>query len=1174
MKKTLLLAIISLIVNSVFAQNHAALENSFNINQAANLSGGMLYGTSDVWVLADGSMYAGNNTYGSTINYFNNININKIAKLNSVGVLDMAYHQANAGFNSSAEIEDVVQQADGKILIGGDFTSYNGTAISGIVRINLDGSIDPSFGISNYLNDVREILIQPNGKILVIGSFTAYSGISRSKMLRLNADGSLDTSFEVGSGFNSEVFTFGLQPDGKIVVAGAFSNYNGTAANRIVRLDANGTLDTTFVYGTGFNNNVNTVCIQPDGKILVGGNFGTYKGVSKLRMVRLESDGSIDASFTGSSTNNVVKIDLLSDNKILFASESTSLKKLNTDGTVDAGFALGAAIDDFWILPNDKIVLGGNFYSYQNTTVNTVTRIDSNGLIDPAFSTGIGLDYMVHTVKVQPDGKILVGGEFYTYNSTLVKNLIRLNQDGTIDTTFDIGTGFVGASINVIEVQSDGKIIVGGMFSSFNGNPANYLVRLNADGSFDTAFATISSRYVTSVALQPDGKVLVGQRGLTYIRRYNVDGTLDASFTSPTNPGYEVKAIKVLADGKILKANGPEEFSGNPSGSLVRLNANGSSDSSFTAYAYNDGVYDVDVQSDGKIIAVGNFTTVNGVPQTRIVRLNTNGTVDGTFSTGAGLNAVAYSVLVQPNGEVLVGGSFNAYNGQSSSRLVGINPDGTKNPMFNVGSGFSGTVYSIENQSDGKILVGGGFSNYNTYVAGCLVRLLGGGYYSLSGQNKLDADNNGCDASDIPFPNLKFHFDDGTDSYDFFSNVTGDYSFLLNAGNYTITPIVSPNFTVSPTSITANFPSQFSSLVQNYCLTSVDNLYNDLDVQIIPVSGASPGFNASYKIVYKNKGVQNLSGIVTFTFNDDVMDYITSSPSFTAQLANVLSWNFTNLAPQEQRSINVTFNLNSPVENPPLNSDDVLQFEATVSNLPNEATPDDNAFTLNETVTNSYDPNDKTCLEGTNVGPERIGDYVHYLIRFENNGTANAQFIRITDVIDTDKFDIATLEPLHASHHMVTRISNVNRVEFFFDNIQLPFDDANNDGYVMYKIKLKSNLVLGDSFSNTAGIYFDFNPPIVTNTATTTISLLGNPDFVANAITLYPNPVQDILNISQTNTEVIKSISIFNLLGQKLQYVPMGSNQNAIDVSQLKTGNYILKMETENGMRTHKFSKL
>jgi hypothetical protein len=225
-------------------------------------------------------------------------------------------------------------------------------------------------------------------------------------------------------------------------------------------------------------------------------------------------------------------------------------------------------------------------------------------------------------------------------------------------------------------------------------------------------------------------------------------------------------------------------------------------------------------------------------------------------------------------------------------------------------------------------------------------------------------------------------------------------------------------------------------------------------------------------------------------------------------------------------------------------------------------------------VVNSYDPNDKTCLEGDFVGPAKIGDYVHYVIRFENNGTANAQFVRILDEIDTSKFDISTLEPLHSSHNMITKISDGNKVEFFFDNINLPFDDANNDGYVMYKIKLKSNLVLGDSFSNTAAIYFDFNAPIITEPATTNIVQLNDQEFVKNSIRLYPNPVRDILNISQANNEDIKSVRVYNLLGQQLEYIQMQSSQESINVSQLKTGNYILKLETENGILTQKFTKL
>src|SRR5690606_35290187 len=152
-----------------------------------------------------------------------------------------------------------------------------------------------------------------------------------------------------------------------------------------------------------------------------------------------------------------------------------------------------------------------------------------------------------------------------------------------------------------------------------------------------------------------------------------------------------------------------------------------------------------------------------------------------------------------------------------------------------------------------------------------------------------------------------------------------------------------------------------------------------------------------------------------------------------------------------------------------------------------DETPQDNTAALNQTVVNSFDPNDKTCLEGNVVTPDIIGQFVHYVIRFENTGTFAAENIVVKDIIDTAKFDVNTLVPLSGSHSFVTRITNINQLEFIFENINLPFDDTNNDGYVAFKIKTKPTLQVGDAFSNTASIYFDYNFPIVTNTATTTI---------------------------------------------------------------------------------------
>ena len=235
--------------------------------------------------------------------------------------------------------------------------------------------------------------------------------------------------------------------------------------------------------------------------------------------------------------------------------------------------------------------------------------------------------------------------------------------------------------------------------------------------------------------------------------------------------------------------------------------------------------------------------------------------------------------------------------------------------------------------------------------------------------------------------------------------------------------------------------------------------------------------------------------------------------------------------------------------------------------------PSDNTFTLNQTVVNSFDPNDKTCLEGTTITPSMVGNYVHYVIRFENTGTFAAQNVVVSDVIDTTKFNIGSLVTQSSSHPFVTRI-NSGKVEFIFENINLPFDDANNDGYVAFKIKTKPTLVLGDTFSNSANIYFDYNFPITTNTVMTTVSALAAQDFdFGSYFSVYPNPAKDVLHLATKNEIGVKSVSIYNTLGQMVLVVTNPENNAAIDVANLKTGTYFIKVTTDKGTANTKFIK-
>ncbi|MCZ8197701.1 MAG: T9SS type A sorting domain-containing protein [Flavobacterium sp.] len=449
----------------------------------------------------------------------------------------------------------------------------------------------------------------------------------------------------------------------------------------------------------------------------------------------------------------------------------------------------------------------------------------------------------------------------------------------------------------------------------------------------------------------------------------------------------------------------------------------------------------------------------------------------------------------------------------------------------------------------------------------------GGTFYTIQGNQRIDSNNNGCNTSDPIFPNLKFNITNGTITGSLISNTSGNFSIPVQAGTHTITPqFENPTyFTANPTSATVTFPTTTSPFIQDFCIAP-NGIHHDLEVVVIPMDDARPGFDANYKIKYKNKGNQTENTIINFNYNDAILDFVSSSVAPTTQATGTLSWNVGTISPFQSGEILVTLNVNSPMETPAVNGGDVLSYTATANGLNTDETPDDNTFTLNQVVVNSFDPNDKTCLEGAIINPSNIGKYVHYKIRFENTGTFAAQNIVVKDMIDTTKFDITTLQITDASHSCITRITNPNKVEFIFENINLPFDDANNDGYVVFKIKTKPTLVVGNTISNSANIYFDYNFPIVTNTATSTFSVLQNDTFeFDNYFTIYPNPIDEVLNLNTKQYTEVYSLTIYNLLGQQVQTTT--NPTNTVDVSSLKTGNYIVKVVTGEGVSSSKFVK-
>lgn len=458
-------------------------------------------------------------------------------------------------------------------------------------------------------------------------------------------------------------------------------------------------------------------------------------------------------------------------------------------------------------------------------------------------------------------------------------------------------------------------------------------------------------------------------------------------------------------------------------------------------------------------------------------------------------------------------------------------------------------------------------NSYCTFVPGGINNV-------ITGTVTLDHNNNGCDSTDIHPRNFRININDGSTTGATFSNENGAFSFFNQSGNYTLTPqFENPYFIASPATTVVSFPTlDGSTQTRDFCVTA-NGIHNDVDVVLFRAINVTPGYDVRYALSYRNKGNQILSGNINFTFDDTVIDYVSATPEIDSQTINNLNWNYSNLLPFESRTIYMTLNLNSPMETPPLNLDDILTFTATINPIAGDETPIDNSMTLSETVINSFDPNDKTCLEGNFITPEKVGDYLHYVIRFQNSGTAPAQNIVVKDVIDATRFDINTLQLTASSHPQSTRITG-DKVEFVFEGINLPAevnDESGSHGFVAFKIKTKNTLVLGNTISNTAGIYFDYNFPIVTNTATTTITALSNHNFENTSVSMYPNPVQNTLTISAK--DMITSIQLFDVQGRLITTKLNTSPEASLDLSQQQAGIYFVKVCTDNGMKVEKIIK-
>ena len=672
-------------------------------------------------------------------------------------------------FGVNTDIRALVVQPNGKILIGGDFTRYNEQPAQGITRLNKDGLLDPSFhastvypgGVSN-VGTVNDIALQPDGKMIIVGTFNYVNGVEIKRVARLNTDGSLDNSFNVGEGANNDVSRVYIQPDGKVILIGLFSLFNLATHNNIVRLNANGSIDNSFQIPTGFTF-INDLAIQPDGKILIASTYFDGTNTYKVPM-RLNANGSIDNTFsvlqsTNNGYTNTYALALQQNGKILVGGAFTYVTgignfyyflRLNPDGSIDNTFNPGTGPDSgvgrIQVNSQNEILItptGYGFESYDGHT-GTVAYLNADGSYKPTFYGACATQATPEIVRAAfaSNGNILFAEES-------LYRLYSLRPNGGIDPTFNCRTG-VGQKTNVILEQADGKIMIGGAFSTYNGKKSSHLARLSANGTMDSVFSAnigigptidnnvcgneVGNEYsaflapVNTIAIQADGKYLIAGEFRYFngvqldcpLVRLNTDGTLDTGF-QPTiaSQTSDSRSIHVLSDSKILVTMDDRVY---------RLHPDGYTDNTYNHVGANGIINASALQPDGKLVIVGDFTGQSSpyMVYNHILRLNATGSIDYPFYTNIGSGAGGFAgatintVILQPDGKLFLSGHFSSFNGVACQSRIRLNSDGTIDPTFHVSTGDTVQIHSAALNSNGEFLLTGNFDTDQQELTGLI----------------------------------------------------------------------------------------------------------------------------------------------------------------------------------------------------------------------------------------------------------------------------------------------------------------------------------------------------------------------------------------------------------------------------------------------------------------------
>lgn len=615
---------------------------------------------------------------GGSFNHIVGQPITGLARLDATGALDLSFQPQIGG-----TVFSVLELADGRLMVAGFFNQAGGAPCGSIARLFADGSRDSSFdtgwGADSY---ILSMALDMHGRILVGGYFNWLNGQPRSRLARLWTNGFVDPNFQPSA--NAPVHAIAVQADGKILVGGDFTQLNGQPAGHLGRLLTTGETDPSW-QGGGADAAVAAIAVETTGNILVGGAFTSIAGAPRGRLARLLPTGVLDAGFTAEADGLVQSISLAPDRGLLLGgdfltvggiartrvarldlapshdpayapqlfhhqsggyeiqtlvptrdrrllvgggfqadSQFPYLARLNQDGTLDRSFKpspsarVSAALEQ----RDGKIVVAGPFGNIGGGYQPFLARLTPAGQLDRTFTLP-RVGHLVFALAQQPDDKLLIGGPFYYFHPHYRRGVARLEANGSLDLSFDTGAGPEG-TVQVLAVQADGKILAGGSFTGWNGEPRRGLVRLLADGSLDADFAPVlDSGWVTAIQVAADGSIVIGGNFRTVdgvprpgMARLFADGSVDPDFASPFQEAGAtttlVRMINQRADGHYLVAGALYLADGSVS-ALLRLRPDGRLDE-LIAHPSANWITAMAIEADGNLVAGGIGSIPTGTP--------------------------------------------------------------------------------------------------------------------------------------------------------------------------------------------------------------------------------------------------------------------------------------------------------------------------------------------------------------------------------------------------------------------------------------------------------------------------------------------------------------------------------------------------------------------------------